>query len=495
MLSHYTRLPRLVTTLPGLTPSPASIRTPRLATLRGHAVSGRNGQRAPRPFVWANTRSYVISNRNPPPSHKEKARGEGQTSPDARWYAISATAGLAFLAVFQMMRNLRDHKAAEEAKASGANPARPQRVVPEGPWQVHIMTALPLKAVSRFFGAFNDLTIPVWLRAPGFRLYSWIFGCNLDEMREPDLRKYPNLGEFFYRELKSDARPIVDPNASLVSPADGRVLNFGVIRGRVVESVKGLTYNLDAFLGSSDDESADGAVQKRQAQELAQVTRSNKITNDEEFANVNGVSYSLGDLIEGGSVNAKDAQSTPAVVAPRGYGRGLREGHELFFSVIYLAPGDYHRFHSPAHWVVERRKHFAGELYSVSPYVLSMIRDLFVLNERVALLGRWRYGFMSMIPVGATNVGSIKINFDPVLRTNANENLPTGMFTEVTYSKASPLLRGVPLTAGEEIGGFRLGSTIVLVFEAPKNFRFTIEPEQRVKVGEPLGYVQEPPIV
>lgn len=42
------------------------------------------------------------------------------------------------------------------------------------------------------------------------------------------------------------------------------------------------------------------------------------------------------------------------------------------------------------------------------------LENLFVLNERVALLGRWKYGFFSMVPVGATNVGSIRINFDQV---------------------------------------------------------------------------------
>ena len=55
-----------------------------------------------------------------------------------------------------------------------------------------------------------------------------------------------------------------------------------------------------------------------------------------------------------------------------------------------------------------------GELFSVSPYMAKRLQNLFVLNERVALLGRWRYGFFGMVPVGATNVGSIKVNFDSV---------------------------------------------------------------------------------
>jgi len=92
----------------------------------------------------------------------------------------------------------------------------------------------------------------------------------------------------------------------------------------------------------------------------------------------------------------------------------VKSGNGLFFAVVYLAPGDYHRFHSPTAWVVEKRRHFAGELYSVAPYVAKRLHNLFVLNERVAMLGRWRYGFFSMVPVGATNVGSIVINFDTV---------------------------------------------------------------------------------
>jgi hypothetical protein len=42
--------------------------------------------------------------------------------------------------------------------------------------QVQIMSTLPLKAISRLWGKFNELDIPYYLRIPGFRLYSYIFG-------------------------------------------------------------------------------------------------------------------------------------------------------------------------------------------------------------------------------------------------------------------------------------------------------------------------------
>lgn len=58
----------------------------------------------------------------------------------------------------------------------------------------------------------------------------------------------------------------------------------------------------------------------------------------------------------------------------------------------------------------------------------------------------------------------------------------------MTYAGASELLGGQPLRAGDEVGGFWLGSTIVLVFQAPE-FRFGIHNGQKLKVGEALGNV------
>lgn len=42
---------------------------------------------------------------------------------------------------------------------------------------------------------------------------------------------------------------------------------------------------------------------------------------------------------------------------------GLHPDNELFHCIIYLAPGDYHRFHSPTHWTVYRRRHFPGKYF------------------------------------------------------------------------------------------------------------------------------------
>lgn len=75
---------------------------------------------------------------------------------------------------------------------------------------------MPLKVMSRAWGKFNKLELPVVLRRPLLGLYVWMFDCKLEEASDPDLRNYKNLGEFFRRTLKPDART-VDPNHDLVS--------------------------------------------------------------------------------------------------------------------------------------------------------------------------------------------------------------------------------------------------------------------------------------
>ena len=86
--------------------------------------------------------------------------------------------------------------------------------------------------------------------------------------------------------------------------------------------------------------------------------------------------------------------------------------------VVYLAPGDYHRFHSPATFTANYRRHIAGYLEPVDPRYLKGHRDVLKTNERVNLLGDWKHGFFALSFVGAMNVGSIKLHFDESLVSN-----------------------------------------------------------------------------
>lgn len=48
------------------------------------------------------------------------------------------------------------------------------------------------------------------------------------------------------------------------------------------------------------------------------------------------------------------------------------------------------------------RRHFSGELLSVSPKIAHWLPGLFSLNERALYLGRWEHGFFSFAAVGKT---------------------------------------------------------------------------------------------
>ncbi|EKM77018.1 hypothetical protein AGABI1DRAFT_108406 [Agaricus bisporus var. burnettii JB137-S8] len=476
------------------------------------------------------------------------------TDTPTKWYPLPIAVGALLLVAIQYRRKSRRMATDVELDENG------QEVIKlTGPWQVHVLGALPLRNMSRLWGYVSSIELPIWARPYSFKLYALAFGCNLDEIEPSDLRAYASLGDFFYRKLKDGTRPVA--NATLVSPADGTVLHFGRVDangdpslGPVrVEQVKGITYSLDALLGVERPDSPKGIV-------VHFHNPDEELVHHQEFANVNGIEYSLEQLLgsssSSGTSTPSDEQTPLLNERPKKYGsqmdasvisphqdplrtlqhdtqiaqeiqtppstpppsssspsssspsiKSLRPGHSLFFSVIYLAPGDYHRFHSPTAWVVEKRRHFIGELFSVSPYVVKRLKNVFVLNERVALLGRWKYGFFGMVPVGATNVGSIKINFDKELRTNevyrrhsdsSSSNgktkrrlPPVGTYSEAVYNLASPLLHGQPLEPAQEMGGFCLGSTIVLVFEAPDEFEFVVGAGEKVKVGQRLGDVKE----
>ncbi|XP_070331713.1 phosphatidylserine decarboxylase proenzyme, mitochondrial isoform X1 [Odocoileus virginianus] len=301
--------------------------------------------------------------------------------------------------------------------------------------RVALYKSVPTRLLSRAWGRLNQVELPQWLRRPVYSLYIWTFGVNMKEAAVEDLHHYRNLSEFFRRKLKPQARPVCGLH-SVISPSDGKILNFGQVKNCEVEQVKGVTYSLESFLGPRTP--------------------------------------------------AEDLPFPPAT--PHSSFRSqlvTREGNELYHCVIYLAPGDYHCFHSPTDWTVSHRRHFPGSLMSVNPGMARWIKELFCHNERVVLTGDWKHGFFSLTAVGATNVGSIRIYFDRDLHTNSPRYSKGSYndFSFVTHANKE----GIPMRKGEHLGEFNLGSTIVLIFEAPKDFNFKLQAGQKIRFGEALG--------
>ncbi|XP_036304700.1 phosphatidylserine decarboxylase proenzyme, mitochondrial isoform X1 [Pipistrellus kuhlii] len=300
--------------------------------------------------------------------------------------------------------------------------------------RVALYKSVPTRLLSRAWGRLNQVELPHWLRRPVYSLYIWTFGVNMKEAAVEDLHHYRNLSEFFRRKLKPQARPVCGLH-SVISPSDGKIINFGQVKNSEVEQVKGVTYSLEAFLGPR--------------------------TSVEDLPFPPAASHSFRSQLV------------------------TREGNELYHCVIYLAPGDYHCFHSPTDWTVSHRRHFPGSLMSVNPGMARWIKELFCHNERVVLTGDWKHGFFSLTAVGATNVGSIRIYFDRDLHTNS-PRYSKGSYNDFSFVTQANR-EGIPMRKGEHLGEFNLGSTIVLIFEAPKDFDFKLKAGQKIRFGEALG--------
>lgn len=180
------------------------------------------------------------------------------------------------------------------------------------------------------------------------------------------------------------------------------------------------------------------------------------------------------------------------------------EGTKMYYAVIYLAPGDYHRFHGGADWNVEGRFHFPGDIFPVNNIFARRLPGLFTLNERVVIFGNYDGGrFYSITSVGAFNVGSIRLAFEPDLRTNleVQDNCAKTHGYGETISNPYPseerlrvedpgylhyYAEEFPVIKSQEMGRFTFGSTIVMAFEVDKEFQLDKEIGSKVRYGETI---------
>jgi phosphatidylserine decarboxylase len=144
-------------------------------------------------------------------------------------------------------------------------------------------------------------------------------------------------------------------------------------------------------------------------------------------------------------------------------------------ATLYLSPGMYHRVHSPVRGRIRCWRYLPGRLYPVNAMAVRLVKDLFVLNERVAIvLDTDDLGPVAVVMVGATNVGRMTLAFD-ALETNAG--LPA-----TAVRPATPL----PIERGQELGAFNLGSTVVLLIAKAEALQADLKAGDLVKMGQAL---------
>lgn len=165
---------------------------------------------------------------------------------------------------------------------------------------------------------------------------------------------------------------------------------------------------------------------------------------------------------------------------------GDMEMSELFkggkFATIYLSPRDYHRVHMPLDGKLRRMVHIPGDLFSVNSATTELVDRLFARNERVICLFDTEAGPMAMILVGAMICASIETSWAGLITPHKRQ------VRRVDYpSSVDP----VDLKKGEEMGRFKLGSTVILLFgDAAVNWGDELATDSRVRMGERFGTLE-----
>ncbi|MGQ8820988.1 archaetidylserine decarboxylase [Bibersteinia trehalosi] len=138
------------------------------------------------------------------------------------------------------------------------------------------------------------------------------------------------------------------------------------------------------------------------------------------------------------------------------------------FITTYLSPRDYHRVHMPCDGILRKMIYVPGELFSVNPFLAEHVPNLFARNERLICVFETEFGTMVQILVGATVTASMSTVWAGVV------NPPRSSEVKV-YNYPDEGENVIHLKKGEEMGAFRLGSTVINLF-----------PKSRVVLAEHL---------
>lgn len=143
------------------------------------------------------------------------------------------------------------------------------------------------------------------------------------------------------------------------------------------------------------------------------------------------------------------------------------------FATIYLSPKHYHRIHMPVTGNLRETIYIPGTLFSVNQLTASCVPHLFSRNERLVCLFDTEIGPMAVILVGAMIVGNIQ--------TVWGENPKTNTICSKKHS-------GITLNRGDELGLFKLGSTVIVLFgENKMKWESNLCANSEVMMGQLLG--------
>lgn len=192
---------------------------------------------------------------------------------------------------------------------------------------------------------------------------------------------------------------------------------------------------------------------------------------------VDGAISQQGDIVEGKLIQAKGFNYSLTSLLG-GDARTAAPFQKGKFSCIYLAPKDYHRIHMPMAATLREMIYVPGELFSVNPLTANNVPDLFARNERVVTIFDTEHGALAMVLVGATIVASIETTWAGTITPPAGSDIfrwqyPAKGSDAITFEK------------GDEMGRFKLGSTVVSTF-APNMVEFAPEagPKTVTRLGE-----------
>lgn len=150
------------------------------------------------------------------------------------------------------------------------------------------------------------------------------------------------------------------------------------------------------------------------------------------------------------------------------------------FATVYLSPKDYHRVHMPIAGRLMRTVYVPGELFSVNTATAAKVPRLFARNERLVCIFDTAAGPMAMILVGAMIVAGIETVWAGQVTPPSRK-----IFTQNYAAQQPPQLQ-----KGEEMGRFKLGSTVIMLFGADRvRWLESLNAETPVRMGEQFGEV------